>query len=123
MHFSWNECPRNEGCARSRDNPGMKRYEELAGELTALIDEGVLRPGERLPSTRALARSHRVSPATATQACYLLEDRGLVQARPRSGFYVNAHWRPAAAPETVPPPATAGTLDVSELVFEVLGAM
>jgi DNA-binding transcriptional MocR family regulator len=102
----------------------MKRYEQLAGELAALVEAGVLRPGERLPSTRALARSHRVSPATATQALHLLEDRGVVQARPRSGFYVNAHWRPAQpVPETTSPAHGARALDVSELVFEVLAAM
>jgi DNA-binding transcriptional MocR family regulator len=84
----------------------------------------VLRPGERLPSTRQLASSHGVSPATATQALYLLEDRGIVQARPRSGFYVNAHWREAQAPPALrPPPATAGKPDVSELVFEILGTI
>ena len=102
----------------------MKRYEELAGELAALVETGVLRPGERLPSTRALAQSHRVSPATAAQALYLLEDRGVVQARPRSGFYVKAHWRPAQRePETTAPASSAAPLDVSELVFEVLASM
>jgi DNA-binding transcriptional MocR family regulator len=102
----------------------MSRYERLAGELEALVESGVLRPGERLPSTRTLAASHRVSPATATQALHLLEDRGVVQARPRSGFYVNAHWRAARPlPETSAPPAAAATLDVSELVFEVLASM
>jgi DNA-binding transcriptional MocR family regulator len=101
----------------------LKRYEALAAQLAALVEEGVLRPGERLPSTRTLAKSHRVSPATATQALYLLEDRGLVQARPRSGFYVNAHWRAAGAPAASKPPATAATLDVSELVFEVLATI
>ena len=102
----------------------MKRYERLADELAGLIESGVLRPGERLPSTRALSSSRRVSPATATQALYLLEDRGLVLARPRSGFYVNAHWRPAQPlPDVVTPPAAAARLDVSSLVFEVLGAM
>jgi DNA-binding transcriptional MocR family regulator len=101
----------------------VKRFEQLAQELGGLIESGVLRPGERLPSTRALASSRRVSPATATQALYLLEDRGLAQARPRSGFYVNAHWRTAQIPEIVTPPAAAGTLAVSDLVFEVLDAM
>ncbi|HYC38793.1 MAG TPA: PLP-dependent aminotransferase family protein [Usitatibacter sp.] len=102
----------------------MKRYERLARDLAGLIESGVLRPGERLPSTRAIARAHRVSPATATQACYLLEDRGLVQARPRSGFYVNAHWRPAQPGlETTKPPGSATTPDVSTLVFEVLGSI
>ena len=100
----------------------MTRYEALAGELATLIESGVMRPGERMPSTRALAASRRLSIATVTQALQLLEDRGLIGARPRSGYYVNAHWKAAVSvPEVSRPPATAGELDVSELVFEVLG--
>ena len=75
-----------------------------------------------MPSTRSLAASRRLSIATVTQALQLLEDRGLIGARPRSGYYVNAHWKAASnVPEVSRPPATAGELDVSELVFEVLG--
>jgi DNA-binding transcriptional MocR family regulator len=33
----------------------MTRYEALAAEIAAMIESGVFRPGERLPSTRALA--------------------------------------------------------------------
>src|SRR5688572_11887943 len=101
----------------------MKPFERIAAHLAGLIEAGVLRPGERLPSTRALAGSHRVSPATATRALYLLEDRGVVQARPRSGFYVSAHGRETAIPEPTRPPASAAPIDVSELVFEVLGSI
>ena len=100
----------------------MTRYESLAAELAALIEGGTFRAGERLPSTRELARSHRASAATVMSAFHLLEDRGLIGARPRSGYYVNAHWRDAAAPpEAAPPPAAATEVDVSELVFQVLG--
>jgi DNA-binding transcriptional MocR family regulator len=102
----------------------MTRYESLAQDLAQLIERGVLRPGERLPSTRTLARAHKASPATVMQAFYLLEDRGLVRARPRSGYYVNAHWRPAPAPPpTSKPAAGAAAVDVSELVFEVLASV
>ena len=100
----------------------MTRYESLADELAGLVESGVLRPGDRLPSTRSVAASRRLSVATVTQAYYLLEDRGLVSARPRSGYYVNAHWKAAASvPAISSPPETAAPLDVSELVFEVLG--
>ncbi|MEO5692588.1 MAG: GntR family transcriptional regulator, partial [Usitatibacter sp.] len=100
----------------------MTRYESLANELANLIATGVLRAGERLPSLRALSTSHRVSTATVTQAYQLLEDRGLIAARPRSGYYVNANWKAASSvPDASRPPAQAAELDVSELVFEVLG--
>ena len=39
-------------------------YEKLAGELSESIARGVLRPGDRLPSVRLLARQRKVSVAT-----------------------------------------------------------
>ena len=75
----------------------MTRYEALAAHLAGLIANGVLRAGERLPSTRTLSKSHRVSIATVTEALHRLEDQGLIAARPRSGYYVNANWQAAAA--------------------------
>ncbi|MBB5019415.1 DNA-binding transcriptional MocR family regulator [Chitinivorax tropicus] len=64
------------------------RYAQLAEELTACISGGSLRPGDKLPSVRALCSLHDASPATVTHALHLLEDAGLIEARPRAGFYV-----------------------------------
>jgi DNA-binding transcriptional MocR family regulator len=68
----------------------MPIYTELADDIERQIRRGVLRAGERLPSVRALCTARGISQATVMQAYYLLEDRGLVSARPRSGYYVNA---------------------------------
>ncbi|GAB7129407.1 PLP-dependent aminotransferase family protein [Silvimonas sp. JCM 19000] len=67
---------------------GATRYSELAARLQLDIETRQLSPGEKLPSVRALCRTFRASPATVTHALHLLEDAGLVEARPRSGFYV-----------------------------------
>lgn len=66
----------------------MKRYEQLADQIAELIRSGVLAPGERVPSVRHARRTYGVSPSTIFQAYYLLEDRGLIQARARSGYFV-----------------------------------
>lgn len=63
-------------------------YEELAGRLETMIASGTLRAGERMPSVRHLSRQEGVSPATVVQAYALLENRGAVEVRPRSGHYV-----------------------------------
>ena len=59
------------------------------------------RPGDRLPSVRETSESRGVSPSTVFQAYYLLEARGLVEARARSGYYVShasaAQAEPAAS--------------------------
>lgn len=63
-------------------------YERLADELGGLIASRVFAPGDRLPSIRHLAQQKRLSISTVMQALRLLEDRGLVHARPQAGFYV-----------------------------------
>ena len=102
----------------------MKLYEELAGHVSALIREGTLRPGERVPSVRQIVRERRVSPATAMRAYQLLEARGLIETRPRSGYYVS-ETNEARAPEPRRARASARTtrVDVSELVFQILDAV
>ena len=102
----------------------MKRYEQFAEQIAELIRSRVLAPGERVPSVRQARRSYCVSPSTIFQAYYLLEDRGLIQARARSGYFVRELARqPLAEPGSSAPTATSTEVDVSELVFSVLGSL
>jgi len=84
---------------------GVKLYESVADRVQALIEEGALRPGDRVPSVRRLHRQWSVSVSTVLEAYRLLEDRGWVDARPRSGYYVRPN--PGAAlqePNITDPP-------------------
>ena len=102
----------------------MKRYEKFADEIAELIRSGVLGPGEKVPSVRHASRTYGVSPSTVFQAYYLLEDRGLIQARARSGYFVRELARqPLAEPQVGATPAASTAVDVSELVFSVLGSL
>lgn len=105
--------------------PPMKRYEALAEEIAASIRSGVMKAGDKLPSVRQTSASRSVSPSTVFEAYYLLEARGLIRARERSGYYVSAGSRKSLPePETASKPDGESTVvDVSNLVFEVLGAM
>ena len=100
----------------------MTRYAALAADIEASILAGVLRPGDKLPSVRHTCASRGVSASTVFQAYYLLEARGLVQARERSGYFVRAGLRRAPPePEQASQPADQSiAVDVSERVFEVL---
>lgn len=102
----------------------MKRYEQLADLLAADIRSGQRAPGSRMPSIRTLTAQHGISPSTAFQAYYRLEEKGLVRARERSGYFVTgAVALPAPLPRTVAPPAqVAARVDISGLVFAVLDA-
>ena len=66
--------------------------------MTRLIEEGAFSPGEVAPSVRKLSQQWNVSITTILKAYYLLEARGLLVPRPRSGFYVS-HRLPSAPPE------------------------
>ncbi|HIQ43143.1 MULTISPECIES: GntR family transcriptional regulator MpaR [Pseudomonadaceae] len=102
----------------------MKRYEKFADEIAELIRTGVLGPGEKVPSVRHASRTYGVSPSTVFQAYYLLEDRGLIQARARSGYFVREHAkRPLHEPELTSHAAHTTDVDVSELVFSVLASL
>src|SRR6516164_9660243 len=63
-------------------------YQQLAHHYRHAIVQGTLSPGDRMPSVRALMQRHRVSLSTALQACRQLERDGLLEARPRLGYYV-----------------------------------
>jgi DNA-binding transcriptional MocR family regulator len=71
-------------------------YQRIAAELRTRIDTGKLAPGARLPSTRALARRHKVALATAVHALKLLTDEGRIRSQPRVGTIVTAK-RPVSA--------------------------
>ncbi|MDD2744090.1 MAG: PLP-dependent aminotransferase family protein [Rhodocyclaceae bacterium] len=98
----------------------MLRYERLANELGSLIASGTLRPGDRLPSVRRLSDERRLSASTVVQALRQLEDRGLVEARPQSGFFV----RHASAPRPEPSARTtlesAVQVDVTQRLVRIL---
>lgn len=107
----------------TEDKSVRKRYEQLADELARQILDGVLRPGDRLPSVRATCEARQLSPSTVFQAYYLLEAKGLVRAMPRSGYFVNSHAKKRAPePARSTPREGAHAVDITDLVFEVLGA-
>jgi DNA-binding transcriptional MocR family regulator len=66
-------------------------YEQVADHIQTLITEGTLQPGDRIPSVRKLREQLSVSISTVLEAYRLLEDRGLISARPQSGYYVRCN--------------------------------
>ncbi|NBC22346.1 MAG: aminotransferase class I/II-fold pyridoxal phosphate-dependent enzyme [Gammaproteobacteria bacterium] len=99
-------------------------YERLAALIEGQIASGVLTVGARAPSVRALARSAGVSIATVNQAYQQLEARGLLEARPRSGYFVAAAARRTLEPPDSPRPRTRRPRSVAgEAIDAILDAM
>src|SRR5574341_911305 len=94
-------------------------YHQLADQIHDLIRAGTLRAGDRVPSVRRLSNQQRVSVSTVLQAYQRLEDIGVIEARPQSGYYVR---RPATVKEPEPsrPPKRALRVEVDELANLVL---
>jgi DNA-binding transcriptional MocR family regulator len=87
------------------------------------VAQGVLRAGDRIPSVRKASAHYHVSSATVLAAYAMLEARGLVEARPQSGYYVRPQFAGAAVlPRGGRVAAAAAPVVVGELAFRILGA-
>ncbi len=89
------------------DGPRGFLYRRLAEEIASALRDGSLGVGDRIPSVRRLARRHRVSIATAVQALRHLESQRLIEARPKSGFFVARLPRELDEPQPSRPPLAA----------------
>src|SRR5215472_15639207 len=102
-------------------------YERLAGLLDEMIQSCSLRAGDRMPSVRQFSLQQRVSVPTALRAYVALETRGLIEAKPKSGFYVRARYadlvpQPTKSP-AAPKPTVIGSDDpVASLLADNLNS-
>ena len=103
---------------RSADTfPAPHAYLALANSLETQVQANVFRPGDRLPSVRSLCGDHRLSMETVLHTLRVLEDRGLIEARPRSGFYIKFRNQ---LPEPLPQPLRleSSPVEVSKLRYQ-----
>ncbi|GAA4455023.1 TetR/AcrR family transcriptional regulator C-terminal domain-containing protein [Phytohabitans houttuyneae] len=82
-------------------------YQRIVSDVRARIADGRLAPGDRMPSTRRLAKEWGVALATATKAMALLCQEGVLEARPRSGTFVASTEPSPSAPAPAARPAAA----------------
>jgi DNA-binding transcriptional MocR family regulator len=96
-------------------------YRQLAQDLGNAIRQGVYGARERMPSLRRITQHYGVSLATAIQAYQLLEDQGLLAAKPKSGYYVlarNSETQPE--PQISKPPSRATAVNVGQLALSLV---
>jgi len=91
---------------------GANLYEQVANRIQSLIAQGTLQPGDRLPSVRKVHQQMSVSISTALEAYRLLEDRGLIGAKPQSGYFVRSVKSPPE-PDRSSPAQKACRVDTS----------
>ncbi len=101
----------------------IPRYEAIARRFAKAIHDGTLAPGERLPSVRRMRVDEGVSASTVLQALANLESAGLIEARPRSGYYVKARAVLPVPRASMPPAHATPSLEgMSALVATIFHA-
>ena len=63
-------------------------YEYIIEELKTLIENGVLKFGDKLPSVRAYAVDKKVNPNTVAKAYSVLEEEGYIRVELKKGAFV-----------------------------------
>jgi DNA-binding GntR family transcriptional regulator len=112
-------------------------YRQIADRLRARIESGDLKPGDKVPSVRALLREYGVAMATAQRAHAILRSEGLIRPEPGVGSVVTtgdergwassdwverSHWTGKVYPEGQRAViVSAETVRSSKLVAEALG--
>ena len=66
-------------------------YEQIRAQVAAAVAVGTLRPGDRLPASRDLARDLGIAVGTVQRAYRELEAAGAVESRRRTGTVIAAH--------------------------------
>ena len=100
--------------------PIMMLYQHIADQISGRIREGIYLPGQRLPGVRQLSQQFGVSISTIVQAQRQLENTGLLEARPRSGYYVMPQsWAIPARPEATQTDLQPTAVTGQELVLQL----
>lgn len=67
---------------------GAPIYRQLKERVIAMMLDGVLKPGDALPSVRQVAAEYQLNPITVSRAYQELADEALVEKRRGLGMYV-----------------------------------
>src|SRR5580693_6849143 len=95
-------------------------YLQVAGGIERMIGQELLKIGDKLPSVRMLSEEYGISTGTAFQAYYHLEGKGLIEARPKSGYYVRFNFsRFPQLPKISDPEPVENHVSVKDMIHSV----
>lgn len=96
------------------------RYEKVAEKAEENINILKLKPGDKVPSVRQVARDLKVSLNTVFQAYSLLEAKGLIISRPRSGYILNSFGSSLKVPETKSRPMLPANVEITAMAAAMM---
>ncbi|MAL99676.1 MAG: GntR family transcriptional regulator [Alteromonadaceae bacterium] len=97
-------------------------YSQIADQLQQAFSQGAYQPGDRLPGVRILSRQFGVSISTILQAHQLLEARGYLEARERSGYFVRHPHAQSPVPLVQQDRPRPAPVTAQEMALELLSA-
>ena len=107
---------------QNQPNGNQHLYLEVAEGLEKMIGDDVLKIGDKLPSVRMLSDEYGISMGTAFQAYYHLEGKGLIESRPKSGYYVRFNQkRFRDLPKEITPETLSHEVSVKEMINSIYG--
>ncbi|WP_428035269.1 PLP-dependent aminotransferase family protein [Amphritea sp.] len=95
-------------------------YQQLESWLLKGIEEQRWLMGDRLPSIRALCKQHGLSKATVQHSLQRLEAQGLLEARPKAGYFVALHAKTVKEPISRSRIEAPRPVTVSELLLDIM---
>ena len=103
--------------AKNTFNTEDHLYMQVADGLEKMITDDILKIGDKLPSVRVLSDEYGISMGTAFQAYYHLEGKGLIESRPKSGYYVRfSQRRFPELPKIIQPDPLSHDVSVKEMI-------
>lgn len=97
-------------------------YLQVANGVEKMITDDILKIGDKLPSVRLLSEEYGISIGTAFQAYYHLEGKGLIESRPKSGYYVRFNFkRFPDLPKVIQPEPISSEVSVKDTIASIYG--
>ncbi len=71
-------------------NSGLPVYRQISNQVCAAVAAGAFKPGDQLPTIRALHERLKVNPNTVAKAYRELELKGIIESERGSGSFIKA---------------------------------
>ena len=98
-------------------------YQQVINIVQEMQNADTLRPGDKLPSLRGLSQKLNISIPTVRQAYTELERQGLIEARPKSGYFLRVDPLSIKQPKRVKLAARPLTVRRQSLIEQVFDAI
>lgn len=95
-------------------------YEQVASKIEDSITKLKLKGGDKVPSVRVLSKEMDISVNTVFQAYAILEAKGLIISRPRSGYIINSMLDTIQSPKKSPKSTHALTVEITAMATAMM---